>query len=56
MAAKAKTVKRRSISSASRIDVMASLSILGFWPLSLSSTKELLPSEPLVSFKNQRTC
>ena len=37
MAAKAKTVKRRSISSASRIDVMASLSILGFWPLPLSS-------------------
>ena len=32
------------------------LSILGFWPLSLSSTSELLPSEPLVSFKTQRTC
>ena len=51
MVAKAETVKPRSISSASRIDDTASLSILGFSPLSVSSTSELLPYESLVPFK-----
>jgi len=51
MVAKAETVKPRSISSASRIDDTASLSILGFSPLSVSSTSELFPYESLVPFK-----
>ena len=45
MVAKAETVKRRLISNSSWIDVMAPLSILGFRPLPLSSSSELLPPQ-----------